>query len=316
MAETLGELVARAAARAPLEGPGKSGARLERLSIDGAPYVLKHLDRRRDWTLRASGLLRTPTAVLWDLGVFARLPQCLDTALVAVEDDRLLMRDVGAWLVPATDEPIAPAVHEQFVGHMACLHAAFWGDAPEVVPSMHRYLELSPWTAEAEAEAADPPLVPRLIAAGWPLFGQVAPAAAAVVGPLARDPGPLVEALERTPHTLVHGNWKLDNLGVDPRGRTVLLDWELPGRGAPLTDLAWYLAINCRRLPVSKEATIAQYRTALEDCGVDTSAWWDAQLGLALLGGLVQFGWEKAFGGYDEELAWWCERALDGARHL
>jgi hypothetical protein len=315
MAETLDELLARATDRAPLDGPGKSGARLERLVIDGAPYVYKHLDRSRDWTLRASGMLRGAAVLLWDLGVFARLPPCLDTALVAVDGDRLLMRDVGGWLIPATDEPITAATHEQFVRDMARLHAAFWDDAPEVVPPMHRYLELSPWTAEAEAGSAA--VVPRLIGDGWPLFEEVAPApVVALVVPLARDPGPLVEALDRTPQTFIHGNWKLDNLGVDPAGRTILLDWELPGRGAGLADLAWYLAINCRRLPVGKEATIAGYRGALEACGVDTSGWWEPQLALALLGELVHFGWEKAFAGYDEELAWWCEQALRGARYL
>ena len=60
-------------------------------------------------------------------------------------------------------------------------------------------------------------------------------------------------ALEATPQTFVHSNWKLDNLGTDDAGRTVLLDWEQPGRGAALSDLAWYLAINCRRLPQQKE---------------------------------------------------------------
>jgi hypothetical protein len=27
----------------------------------------------------------------------------------------------------------------------------------------------------------------------------------------------------------------------------------------------------------------------------------------------VQFGWEKALGGYDEELAWWEEKAIQAA---
>ncbi len=38
-------------------------------------------------------------------------------------------------------------------------------------------------------------------------------------------------------------------------------------------------------------------------------------LGLCLLGALVQFGWEKALGDADE-LSWWCDRALEGARWL
>ena len=115
----------------------------------------------------------------------------------------------------------------------------------------------------------------------------------------------------------MHGNWKLDNLGSDDRGRTVLLDWELPGFGAPLSDLAWYLAINCRRLPESKEAAIEAYRQSLHAGTASTpTAWWDTQLDLALLGALVQFGWEKAFSGYDDELAWWERHALAGAARL
>src|ERR1700751_24601 len=124
---------------------------------------------------------------------------------------------------------------------------------------MHRYLELSPWMAEAEAAAGSPHLVPALVAKGWPLLAEVAPAAAAGVTPLGHAPGPLVEALAGTPQTFVYSNFKLDNLGTDDAGRTVLLDWEQPGRGAPLSDLAWYLAINCRRLPQGKDDAIAAY---------------------------------------------------------
>jgi hypothetical protein len=167
--------------------------------------------------------------------------------------------------------------------------------------------------AATEAVTGTAHLVPQLVGRGWPLLAQVAPAAAAVVTPLAYDPGPLVDALARTPHTFVHSNWKLDNLGTDDTGRTVVLDWETSGLGTPLSDLAWYLAINCRRLPQPKETSITVYREALEDCGIDTGPWWDRQLALCLLGALVQFGWEKALGGYDEELAWWEAKAVQAA---
>jgi hypothetical protein len=96
----------------------------------------------------------------------------------------------------------------------------------------------------------------------------------------------------------------------------VVLDWEQPGRGAALSDLAWYLAINCRRLPQSKEGSIAAYREAIEACGIDTGPWWERQLGLSLLGAMVLFGWEKALGGYDEELAWWETQAVRAAALL
>ena len=323
-------LLAGATDREPLtDNAGKSGAVIERVTIDGERCVVKYLDRRRDWTLRASGMLRGVTTEMWARGLLTRLPDCLDQPIVAVgvgplddadnvEVTALLMRDVGAWMVDVSDEPVPYAVHAQFLDHMAALHAAFWDAGPEIdlVTPMTRYLELSPWTARAEQWVGSDHLVPKLIAQGWPLLDVVAPRAAEVVHPLALDPGPLVMALATTPQTLVHGNFKLDNLGVTPDGRTVLLDWEGTGRGAPTSDLAWYLAINCRRLPESKEDAIMTYREALERHGIDTSPWWDLQLALSLLGALVQFGWEKAFGGLDSELGWWQDRALEGARLL
>ena len=321
------ELIAGATSRVSLtEGAGKSGARLERLIIGGEPYVLKHLDLAQDWTMRASGCLAGAPLLAWERGLLARLPACFNQPIIGVFRESgegsapsggcgVLMRDVSPWLVPVTDEPISLDQHLRFLRHMAALHAAFWecGRECEVVPVMHRYLELSPWLTIAEAFAGSGHLVPRLVGEGWPRLAEVAPAAAAIVTPLARDPGPLVEALAGTPQTFVHSNWKLDNLGTDAGGRTVLLDWEQPGRGAPLSDLAWYLAINCRRLPHSKEAAIAAYRLALEEHGISTEAWWDRQLALCLLGALVQFGWEKALGGYDEELAWWETQAVRAA---
>ncbi|MGC1569048.1 MAG: hypothetical protein WA794_23815 [Trebonia sp.] len=323
----LSELLARATDRVPLDGaPGKSGAEMERLMIDGQPYVLKRLDLARDWTLRASGCLPGPPLVLWQRGILDRLPGCINQPIVAVAGYApastrpsggclLLMRDVSPWLVPATDAAITEGQHTRFLRHMAELHAAFWGCGREcdVVPAMHRYLELSPWLAKAELAIGSEHLVPSLVAKGWPLLAEVAPAAAAVVTPLAYDPSPLVAALDATPQTLVHSNWKLDNLGTDESRRTILLDCEQPGRGAALSDLAWYQAINCRRLPQSKEASIEYYRESLEAQGIETGPWWERQLALCLLGALVQFGWEKALGGYDEELAWWEAKSIQAA---
>lgn len=298
---------------------GKSGARLERVIIGGQPYVLKHLDLSDDWTMRASGCLHGPPLALWRTGALDRLPGCINQPIIGVAQEpggcAVLMHDVTPWLVPATDDLIPLDQHQRFVEHMAVMHAAFWecGEEVDVVPAMHRYLELSPWTAEAEAAIGSTHLVPMLIAKGWPLLSEVAPRAAEVVIPLAYDPAPLVEALAATPQTFVHSNWKLDNLGTDDQDRTVLIDWEQPGRGAGLSDLAWYLAINCRRLPRSKEHSIEVYRRALERNGIQTEPWFGRQLALSLLGAMVQFGWEKALGGYDDELAWWEEQAVAAA---
>lgn len=315
---SVSELLGAVEQRAPLASAGKSGARLERVRIDGTSYVVKHLDAATDWTMRASGIDLVVPAELWRRGVLHALPGCLRQPIIGIAQDTstvLLMEDVSSWLVPVTDAPIEVAHNEQFLDHMAAMHAEFWHTDLDidVVPVANRYLELSPAMADAELARGSDDLVPQLVRKGWPLLAEIAPRAAAVVVPLAHDPGPLVRALADTPQSFVHGNWKLDNLGIDDAGRTVLFDWELSGRGAPVSDLAWYLAINCRRLPVSKEASIESYRDALERHGVETGPWWERQLALCLLGALVQFGWEKALGGYDDELVWWEERAVRAA---
>ena len=93
----------------------------------------------------------------------------------------------------------------------------------------------------------------------------------------------------------------------------MLLDWAWVGEGYACHELTWYLALNRARLPLghSKESTIDDFRAALERHGITTAGWFDRQLGLCLLGALVQFGWEKALGD-DTELGWWCERARAG----
>jgi len=316
---SVAELLAGSTDITTIDSAGKSGARLERVSMGGEPHVVKYLDPSVDWTMRAAGVDGSATLELWRRGIFTRLPASINQPIVGIayENDVtvLLMRDVGDWLVPVSDDVVPLDQHLRFLDHMADMHATFWQtpDDIDVVSNRTRYLELSPHTAEREATLGSTHAVPPLIGEGWPLLAEVAPTAAAIVTPLATDPTRLVDALSGTPETLVHGNWKLDNLGTDPQGRTVLLDWELPGRGPALSDLTWYLSINCRRLPHPKEDAIDAYRESLEGHGVDTNKWWSRQLGLCLLGTLVQFGWEKAFAGYDDELAWWEQRAVEAA---
>jgi Ser/Thr protein kinase RdoA (MazF antagonist) len=169
----------------------------------------------------------------------------------------------------------------------------------------------------AESERGWPDAVPPIVARGWEEYRSKAPAPlVAVVSDLFDAvTAPLVAALEATPLTLLHGDWKCGNLGSRPDGRTILLDWAGTGVGPIAQDLAWYLAINAARCPEPKEDAIAALRASLERCGVTTDGWWSRQLSLCLLASVVQFGWEKALGA-PGEFGWWCDRALEGAALL
>jgi len=319
----LEELLGRAEERSHwVPDDTKSGARFERLVIGGERFVLKYQDPADDWLLRANGDPGRSYVALWESGLLGRLPPVIDHAVVAAAYDgtvgRVLLRDVSAALLP-TDAPFTPEQHGRFMEHMAALHAAFWGwsDDLGLTSLARRYLLFSPAVAAAEAARGNDAVVPRAMSEGWRRLPDVSPSMAAIVLPLLHDPTPLVAALARLPHTLVHGDWKQANLGSHPDGRTVLLDFgEVPGEASPLADLSWYLALNAALLPEPKDAVLASYRDALERSSVETAGWWDDAVALELLGCMIQFGWEKALGGPGDELSWWEEWVQRGSRCL
>jgi hypothetical protein len=324
VAGTVEELLAGATDREPMHATdSKSGARFERVVIDGGRYVLKYLSRDDDWIMRATGDLAYRPLLVWRTGLVDLAPDCIDHAYVGAAHDgdgaAILLHDVGPSLVPEGDTPLPLDVHLAFMDHLAAFHASTWDfvDTVGLTPLSNRYTEFAPAVVECEAALGFPEAVPRVMRDGWAHFPDRAPGAAPVVGALLRDPSPLVGALETLPASFLQGDWKMGNLGHHDDGRTILLDWANPGAGPGVIELTWYLALNRARLPAghTKEDAIAAYRAGLEARGVDTAPWWDRALALALLGALVQFGWEKALGDADE-LAWWEDHARAGARHL
>jgi hypothetical protein len=301
---------------------GKSGARLERALIDGKPHVIKRVAYSHDWLMQAIGDTGGAAAAAWSAGLMDRLPDCIDHATVAmaveVTDDGpaliAVMRDVSDWLVPEGDTPIPVEQHEQFMDHMAALHAAFWGWTDEVglIGLADRYSLMVPSRIERAQAASPDAVVPPLVLDGWRRLPSRAPAMAEAIFALHADPTPLCQAVSATPVTFLHGDWKMANLGSRPDGRTVLVDWSFPGAGPPCAELAHYLALNRARMPVAKEAAIESYRGALEVRGIDTGPWWDRQLALSLLGIMCALGWEKALGD-DDELHWWAAQVAAAA---
>jgi hypothetical protein len=300
-----------------------SGSAFEQVFVDGRPHVVKHLARTTDWIMRAldDGLDGRPpyTVTVWRTGLLDGISERIDPTVVAAawdgRDCALLMRDESAAFVPTGFDRLPLADHHQFLNDMAWTHARFAGfvDTHGLVRPGVRYQALTPAMSAREAAAGHDDPVPKAIPAGWAALAAAAPDAYEVAAALGADPAPLVAALWETPGTLVHGDWKFGNLGRAADGRTILVDWAWPGEDRPAVDLAWYLAVNCDRLPESKEDAIAFYRARLDAHGFPLAGW-ARQLELALVGGFVQLGWSKT--GDPLELDWWVSRIVPVGRDL
>ena len=335
VAASIDELLADAGAdpsgREPFVNPdGRSSSLFERVWIDGAPHILKFLDLDHDFTMRVSGDIGCRTVRAWAAGLLDAAPELVDHAIVGAArgpgrngwGGALLMRDVSGELNPGGGEVIPADQHAAYVDHLAGFLAAGWGwrdDAdrgPWLLPYAARWAWFGRAALDGERDLGWPERVPELADEGWRRFDDRAPAdLGQLVNRLRIDPTPLADALRLTPSCFLHGDVKASNAGRTPDGRTLLIDWAYVGEGPACHELVWHLALDRSRLPVPKEDVIEQFRAALERHGVATAPWWDRQLDLCLLGGLVLFGWEKAWGD-GEELAWWCEAARRGVAWL
>jgi hypothetical protein len=306
--------------RAPLATTdGRSGSLLERVVLAGGEtLVVKHVLDGGDWIMRASHD-HGRAAELWSSGLLARVPAVIDHAVVGAEQVSggwvVIMRDVSAALLP-DHARIGRADGRRVLEAAAALHARFRDDPPRPLCSMvDRYQFLSPATTRREAGGADE--VPRLIGRGWERFAELVPDE--VAGPvlsILERPEPFVAALSRFPATLIQGDLKLGNLGFSG-DRVVMLDWGTQtGWAPPAVEVAWYLAVNWSRIDASREQVLDDFRAA-EGERHDEDA-----LRLALLGGLVQLGWDKALhaSGHPDpairareaaDLAWWTGRARE-----
>jgi len=315
------ELLARAwSPERLMPADARSGAVFERVRVGSDCYFVKRFGFATDWVMRVSGDRVCRQYLVWQAGLMDRSPGCIDHTVVAMGLDgagedavlTIVMRDVGEYLVPPGDAVLSAGQHAGFIDHMAALHSAFWGWDDQIgLTTMAQRMRA--FALEIVASELTAPLVPAtLAAAGWDALPGRSPLLSRLARLVHDRPEVITEPLAATPGTFLPGDWKLGNLGTHPDGRTILVDWTLPGAGPACWELCWYLALNRARLPEPKEAVTERFRAGLEHHGIDTSGWWQQQLDLCMIGVMATFGWEKALGD-GGELAWWEAAAAAAA---
>lgn len=305
--------------RGPLDGvvEAYSAATLERVELaDGRRLVLKHLPAAGDWLTRASGGTDRARR-LWESGLLHRLRPVVDHTVVDVVGieghDVVVMRDASADLVPA-DARVTRSTSRRLLAGLARLHEVGRAERPQpLCPIGARYGMFAPAVHAADPGPGRHPSA-DFIVAGWEAFADAAdPDVATAVFAVHRDPELLGRRLARFPATVVHGDAKLQNLGLGASG-LVAIDWgDLTGFGPPEIDVAWYALKNAARIGGSPADVFADYEAAAGR-PLDGEA-----LDLACIGSLAQMGFAFAAfaqreartlaGAATEQLSWWTARA-------
>jgi hypothetical protein len=312
--------------------------------------ILKVFEQERDWVMRLTHDTRTREAMLFVEGVYARMPKEIYVPVIAAartgQSWATLMQDVSSVL-PGVDRVLSDADARDLLEALAALHAHFWedgalqdstlqasvlddsvlDDSELGLSSLEDFLMvLSPARVGAELEAGRTHPVLELAARGWRGFFEDAPRdVGRVIREMQEDPRALMAALEGMPQTLVHGDYKLGNLGVgrggephrnlhfgkgrgqgleERRWKAVVLDWQDAARGTGAMDLGYFLALNARWLPFDRKEAMDVYADALAARG-HTQSRGALELGM-LAGGPLRLFWLMQLQG-PKELDWWYD---------
>lgn len=172
-------------------------------------------------------------------GVTVRL---LDTLMTqAGKSERrfgLLIEDLGNARVGDHVSGCSPEDAELALRTVARMHAAFWES-----PHLDR-----PWLLPADDAVA---VQHGIYRRAWPIFeqrfhDQLTPEMRAVIAWTDANGPRLIHRLARSPRTLLHGDYRADNLMFhdDPETPITVIDFQAVMTGNPMIDVAYFLRPN------------------------------------------------------------------------
>lgn len=268
--------------------PGSfSGARLERLTFSRPAgeqqLILKQLDLATGWQQRTTSDLHCREIQITQSSFWERMPPMLWSPVIGcvAEGPRgaLLLEDLGRAVLAATRcyEPVDNDIFLWIIDRLADLHAAFWDDdelaaADWLASSADALLFMTPERLARVNDVDDTyGMQARRM---WPyLWRFLEDETGTTLWRLLANPDRLLEAVRLAPHTLVHGDAWLANIGIRD-GRMALLDWALATAGPAPYDSLW-MAFTWQA--AEPDAALIEHRSALLKRGVtavrDSDTW-------------------------------------------
>jgi hypothetical protein len=218
----------------------------------------------------------------------------------------LLMEDMAPRRAGNQIESCSTEEAELALRELAGLHAAWWEH-----PDLDRLGEWLPSVGDPYFD-----LIKGAYTAGLPklapVFGHLLSDHVIELAArnLERWDVALKAGMDRTPHTFVHGDFRLDNMMFEdaPTGvKLTVLDWQLPFRANPMCDVVYFLVGNLdpERRRAEQDHLLHVYHDALLAAGVAGYTFDHCEedyraSGLVLLGYLVTIAGEADLDSFNE----------------
>lgn len=187
----------------------------------------------------------------------------------------LVMEDFGDLRAVDQVAGMAVADAERAVDGLAAWHATWWGEAEALA---ERGLTVSLGDDVYKA------VLPMIFPEGWEKITAEldVPASILEVGPRWVEAMPrLLDGLAAEPTTMIHGDYRADNLFFEPDGAVAAVDFQLVGTGRGAYDLAYFItqSIDPADAAEHERALFDRWLAALAAAGVPetdlATAWED-----------------------------------------
>jgi len=150
----------------------------------------------------------------------------------------LVMEDLAPARAGDQVEGATAAQARQVIEYIGRFHAQWWE---------HPLLDELTWMPRIDDEATK--LVVPMFAAGWPQFearfkDRLPARTLDWVQRFAPTVGDFLDLYVDDPVTIIHGDFRLDNMMFGPDGSVTLVDWQMATRAPGLSDVVYFTATN------------------------------------------------------------------------
>lgn len=193
----------------------------------------------------------------------------------------VVMEDLSGMRTVDQIEGMAPADAERVVDDLAAWHATWWGRAEELADA-GLTVRLS--------DPIYPAILPMVFAEGWDKVCSAMDVPAPITAVGERFAGSiehLLRDLSGGVTTMIHGDFRGDNMLFGDDGHVALLDFQLIGTGSAVYDLAYFVtqSLTAEVAAASERDLFDRWIQRLQEAGVpaaDLDGMWDGYRKAAL----------------------------------